>query len=324
MSITYIVRLFICFLPILCISFFLLIHKNKNMKDVSKVRSLIFKLDKSIAEKTVSQYVSKSKKKEKNAFDKVKEKWGAKLNIFGIQYKMETLIIAFLFMFIIGMIFSKLLLGAGIVLMLYIGVICSSLVYFYLNNMMKKKRKELQQEFMEKLRDIGAYMSVGTNFQKALSDTINSGKISAVMERELTLITRNIYTGTKSSDAFINMYERLQIEEIREFAGALEIFETTGGDLRKVINTFQESYTEKEKLIDTREVFIKETQSTQKILVLISIGIIAIFGLLSPGTFQNYYNTFSGQIIGILLFTMVLVGVFVSKKISMRGIQKND
>lgn len=78
------------------------------------------------------------------------------------------------------------------------------------------------------MRDTATYLSIGKNLDNALYEVLTTGTISPVMERELEAVRQEIYLHQNASEAFMNMYERLQIEDIRMYARTLAVFEESG------------------------------------------------------------------------------------------------
>lgn len=321
MNINLIFKIILSALPIIITLIFIILKKNKTLTDINKMKAIINKTNKSIDEKTISKFVLKKQDIQyRNSLEAFVHNINTQLNLLGIQSKVETLLISSLILFLVGFGGSFLLIGAGPLLMIYMGVVCSALVFLSAKRKMISRKKELQQEFMEKLRDIASYMSVGRNLTTSISETLNSSKCSFVMKREFEAIKRQIYTGSKISDTFYKMYDNLGIIQIKEFAQAISIFESTGGNLQHIINNYQQSYIEQETITNTREVFVQEMLSSQKIEIAFPVLTIIVFGLINPSTFKGYYGSIQGQLIGIILVTMMITGIWLSNKIALRGI----
>lgn len=244
------------------------------------------------------------------------EKQNAKLNLLGVNYKFEFLVSISLALFILGSLISKSLFKAGPVLMVYLGAILSCLVFVKINGLIEKKKDELTIEFLEKLRDITSYLSIGKSLGNAIDDVLRTGHISPVMAREFEAVKVDMRTGRMIHEAFYAMYQRLSINEIRIFAQTIKVFEETGGNLIEIMKSQDAFFTSKIETKNAQKVFISELKTSQKFIVGIPlIMVIGVF-IINPSFFGDFYGTGMGQIIAIIAISLLLIGLYCSNSLA--------
>lgn len=300
---TYGVKVLLSIIPLVITAIYLITTKNKSIKDEQEINKRFNAVSDTIAQKSVAKFIKLDNKKN-DIFTNLK----AKMNVLGIENKYENLSLVFLGLFFVSALVGKLLIGAGPLLMAYFGCLGLATLYVLIMNKMDKKKKELREEFMSKIRDIAAHMSVGANFQTAITESLKSSKTSIAMARELEMVRDNIYQGAKYSDAFMKMHEHLQIKEIKDFSQMCFVYEKTGGQFVKVIHSFEDSYKLKRKIIQENEVFEASMKSDQKIIIGIPVLCILGFAIFMPEMIRGFYASFFGQIMGILLISVIYVG----------------
>lgn len=278
----------------------------------SKLAKIIDVTTKSVEERKISQIVSDSKEKSTRFI----EKQNAKLNLLGIEYKFEALMAISVVLFVIGAIVSKLLFKAGPLLMVYLGCLLGYSIFAYINSLIKKRKKMLTIEYLEKMRDIASYLSVGKSLNNAITEAIESGNITNVMYRELDIVKRDIFTGRKISEAFMLMYDRLQIDEIKMYAETLSTFEETGGNLITVMKANDQFATSKLEIKNAQNTFAESQRASQKVVIGIPLMMIIGFFIFNPTFFGTFYSTLLGQILAIVCVTVLIAGVYVSNKLA--------
>ena len=313
---TYYLKVLLALLPIIVITGYLIIVKNKTLRDEQKISERFNKLNHTIAQKTISRFTQKTSLD--NRFHFIQD-IVAKMRIFGIDFDIEKTTIVCIVGYIAFALISYFVIGAGPLLMAYIGAIFLALVYTFLTSRINKKKRELTSEFMEKLRDIHSQMSVGLNFQTAVEESMKSSQTSAVISREFETIMNTIYTGKSMSEAFMGMYKRLQIKEVKEFASVLEVFEITGGKLSEFIKAYDESYLSKMKVQDEKDVFVAQMKSSLKYIIGVPVLCLIAFSMISPQTMKGYYGSLEGQFVGIALISCIIFGAIFSIRYIQRG-----
>lgn len=300
---TYGVKVLLSLIPIIVIAGYLIFMKTRSIREEQEINKRFAATKDTITQKNISQFIKKDTTK-KGLFSKLQ----ANMNVLGIESKYENASLFLIMLFVGAALASNLLIGAGPLLMAYFGALALATIYVIIMNKMDKKKRELREEFMEKLRDICAHMSVGLNFQTSITESLRATNTSIAMARELEKVRDAIYTGSKYSDAFMKMYENLGIKEIKEFAQICYVYEQTGGEFVKVIHSFEDSFKMKRKIMQENEVFESSMRSDQKIVIGIPVLCILGFAFMMPEVIRTFYQSFFGQILGIFLISIMYAG----------------
>ncbi len=283
----------------------------KNERKKARLSQVMKSATLSMEEKNITRLLEKGNQKPSFI-----QKQNSKMNIIGIEYKFETLIMAAAALFIIGCILAVTIFKSGIILMIYLGILSGASVFIWLNSLIEKKRQALTLEFLEKMRDVTTYLSIGKNLDNALYEALTQGNISKIMYKELDIVRQDIYIHQKASEAFMAMYERLQIEDIKMYAETLAVFEQSGGNLITVMKANDRFATNKIEIRNAQEVFIKGQKTSQKFVIGFPLAMIVFMFIVNPSFFGNFYSTLEGQAIAIVCITVLVAGVMLSNKIA--------
>lgn len=252
----------------------------------------------------------------KNKKDNFIKRENDKLQKLGINFRFEGLCSIALVLFVVAALVSMFLFKAGPLLMIYLGGLAGYCVFIYVDSVLEKRKKELTLEFLQKMRDVASYLSSGQSLDNALKEASSSGNISLVMKRELGQIRQDIFTHTKYSEAFMNMYKRLEIDEIRTYAETLSAFEETGGNLLTVMKVNDRFAAEKIEVKNKQNIFAEGQKTSQKVIVGVPLTMLIVMFIANPSFFGDFYSTFLGQIVAIISVTILVVGVKMSSKLA--------
>lgn len=300
-------KLILVFLPFVTCFFFGLRQFLKGEAQRAELNRMMSYTTRSVEEKSVSKIILQEE--EELSFI---EKQNAKLNLLGIEYKFETVLGFAAVLFFLGCFLSLVLFKTGILLMIYLGCLSAASAFIYTNGLLKKKKRAFTLEFLEKMRDIATFLSVGKSLNNAILEALQSDNISRVMFRELDQVRRDIYIGKKTSEAFMEMYRRLQIEDIRMYAETLAVFEETGGNLITVMKANDKFATGKLELRNEQDIFLKQQKTSQKIIIGVPLSMLIFFFVFNPSFFGDFYKTLVGEVLAIICITVLVVGVMLS------------
>lgn len=244
------------------------------------------------------------------------QKMNSKMHLFGLNYKFETILLI-LFLAGIGFaVFTHVVLKAGAFLMAYIALIVIFIGYQFIQGRLEKIKDNLTVEFLEKLRDLSSYLSAGKSVPVAIGDCIENGLISPVLKREFISVQGDIALGRPMSEAFMNMYIRLDIPEAKVFAQTLGVYEENGGNLISIMQSSDRFFSQKLSVKNEQRVITTEMKSSQKFMVGIPLAFVFLLAIVNPSFYGDFYATTMGQVVGVVAITMLIIGVFVSRQMS--------
>ena len=304
----------IALLPLITETLIVVFITLQSLTSEMELKKVIKATTKSMIDAKVSDSVKEQKKKSyiKNFIDKQ----NSKLNLVGITYKYETCIAVASGVFIIAAIIAKLLFKAGPMLMVYLGLVFAGTVLLAVNKRAETKKEELTLEFLEKINEISAHLSVGKTIPNALEEIIKEQNTSQVLINELITVKQNLNLGYPLSKSFMLAYEHLQIEEIKTFAMTLSVYEETGGNIIEVLKANDNFFQSKIKIKNTQKVYISSLKTSQKLTIGIPLGFIVLVIFINPSFFGDFYGTAVGELVGIIAISFLLFGIFLSNKIA--------
>lgn len=230
------------------------------------------------------------------------------METFEFPYKIDE-VYTFAIVLAIGVaILSVILFHSGPLLMFYLGGVSVWCMFNWIDGWILKKKRELTVEYLEKMNDISTFLFAGKSLNDSLSE-VCEGTISKVMKREINKVRHDIFSGVKQSEAFMNMYDRLQIEDIQIYAQTLRTYEKVGGNLIRIMAINDRFAKKRLEVRNEQEVVAVGQKNTQKILVGIPLAMIVGLAIISPSFFGTFYSTLEGQAIAIVAVTILIVGL---------------
>lgn len=315
MKFPFTIKALVALLPLVTALFIVLYFILKDVKGEVLLKKVIKNTSKTMIDVKVHEDENNNDDNS-NIIQKYIEKQNAKLNIVGITYKFETVLAVACCIFIISAIAAKLLFKAGPLLMVYLGLVFAGMTIATVNKKANDKKEEITIEFIEKINEISSQLSVGKNIQNAISEIISDGQCSKVLLNEFIEARQNLNIGLSLSETFMKMYHNLQIEEIKTFSSTLQVYENTGGNLIEILKANDNFFQNKLKIKNAQRVFITSMKTSQKLTIAIPVAFIMIMVIVNPSFFGTYYSGGTGELVGILAISMLLLGVYLSNRIA--------
>lgn len=313
---TSVLYLILCALPLVFAVVACFSITTKASRDEALLKRVFKNSSKSLIDVQTENLEQKTAVKKKNFLRKIIDKQNARFSLVGLNYKYETVVLVALGVFVASALLSGVLFKAGPLLMLYLGIVFGGIVLVTVNHKADDKKDELTVEFLEKINELSAHISVGKTIPNAIDEIINTGQISAPLAHEFALAKQEILLGRPMSDAFMKMYNTLQIDEIRTFASTLSVYEETGGNIIEVLKANDNFFQNQLKIRNTQKVYISSLKTTQKLTILIPVGFMVAIFIINPSFFGEYYASPLGQMVGIIAISVLLFGVFISNRIA--------
>lgn len=233
---------------------------------------------------------------------------------YGVNETVEKLILKCGLAFIAGCAGSILVFKAGITLTIYLGGLCALIVWNSAKGKTEKAKQKLTVEYLQKMRDVTMFLSVGKNFDNALYEAMTEGMISDVLLREFEMVRQDIYINHKYSKAFERMYQRLDIKQIKTDADTFAVFEETGGNLIPILKANDKAAMSELAIQKEQEVFISSQKTQQKFVIGLPFALIVGMFLINPSFFGGFYGTVMGQVIAIVCVSILTAGVYLANQ----------
>lgn len=205
----------------------------------------------------------------------------------------------------------------------YVWMFMTPFLYFYLEErareLQKKRKRELENAFREVILSVSSNLQAGFSVENSFLEAgkdieLLYGK-EADMAFELQYMKQQLHTNQTMESILLNLAERTQVEDIREFAFVFQIAKRTGGDLRQVIMTTANIIRDKGMVRQELETVLAEKKLEKTIMSFMPFCLVTYLSLTAKGYFSPLYHNVTGVCIMTGCFLLYLFSCFLMKKI---------
>lgn len=173
---------------------------------------------------------------------------------------------------------------------------------YYCRYLSERRRRELSDQFRDFLYAISASVAAGRQMETAIEEAEQALLLlyqeQDCMCRELSHMVRAMKESNQPVSALLQEFAgRSGISDIEQFVEIYCVCETTGGNLESVIQKTVSVLLEKIDFFSEIEIMTAQKRFEANILAGISIGMIALLNVISPGYLQPLYVTLQGRVI---------------------------
>lgn len=190
--------------------------------------------------------------------------------------------------------------AAGIIAGLFVPKIWQS-------RMIEGRRKAFNLQLEQVLSRLASCIQAGMNFSQALNEAIQTVGDPA---REIFMfaLTR-IETGDSPSVAIKEAAKRVRSRDMEMFATAVSISEPLGGDLGVVLAKLEESLRDQRNYKEQLSAATSEGSLTAWVLAATPFAFVGFLRWSAPDLMAPLFNTFTGNMIFLASFVMIVIGV---------------
>ncbi len=195
-------------------------------------------------------------------------------------------------------------------------------LYWYLlrkkRTLCERRKQTLTRQFREVILAVSSHLQAGFSlenaFQEAYRDICLLYGRDSLMAKELVWVLRRVDNNEALEQGLLQLAERSEIEDIREFAQSICIAKHSGGELRSIILRTATMIGDKQEVRREIETIMSEKRMEQRIMQAMPFVLIVYLSLTSPGFLDGLYH----NAVGILLMTgclivYVLAGILAEK-----------
>lgn len=187
------------------------------------------------------------------------------------------------------------------------------------NKKCRKRRDELEKEFLKSLQSIATSLAAGYSPENAIKESYSDmekmfGK-KAIIVKELELINGRIASGDRLEDALYDFAKRSQSAPIEDFAIIFSIGKKSGGRFSKIISSCVEIMQQTKETEEEIKVLIRGKQYEQRIMSIIPLGIILYLRISSGSFMEVLYHNILGIIIMTICLILYVLSIIISEKI---------
>lgn len=184
------------------------------------------------------------------------------------------------------------------------------LLFPWMNHRRKKARQKekdkIRKEFREMMVSVGNSLSAGYSLENALKTAREDLKMyqeEGVLEKELYMLMISLKMNEPVDKLLLNMAERVDLEELRQFAEIVSIVKKIGGNLIEIIGKTVEHLNQAMQLKEEILTMTAAKRMEKKIMTMMPYAILAYVRIANPGYFQVLYES----AVGVVIATMALL-----------------
>jgi len=231
------------------------------------------------------------------------------------QEKTKYICLAGAVLFVIGLIFYSNLIIALV-------MACGGLFYpkYKAEQLRKKRQTELIQQFKDALYLVSSAVSVGKSLEGAFAAALNDLQIlysddDAYIIKEFKYICHKIQLNFAIEASLQDFADRSGLDDIKNFAAAVQICKRTGGNLVQVIKNTSSIIGEKIEIGQEIDLLLTKQKYEQKILNIMPVVFIALIKFGGSGYMDSLYSSTGGYLLMSLALAIIAVAMFISRKI---------
>lgn len=199
-----------------------------------------------------------------------------------------------------------------------------ALFYFYKlekQEKIKKRKKQLNQEFKELLQALVTALQVGYSLENAfeaagkdLALLYSNGKKNHILG-ELEMIAYGLNMNCPIEQLLWDFAKRSDSEDIMQFARMIEIGKRTGGNLIQIVERTGNQLTDKIEINEEIDTIISAKKLEQKIMGVMPVCILLYIRFANPGYVEILYHNPLGGFLMLLCLILTLAANQWAKRI---------
>lgn len=220
----------------------------------------------------------------------------------------------------VGVIVTWVVAGAGCALMLgvvlgqglAVGLIFAALVpagaKVWLRIRSGKRRKAFAKQLDNTLRIVSSALRAGQSLQIALHSV--AADSAAPMDEEITRIINESRLGRDLVAAMLDTAERMQSEDFRWFAEAVDVQRDSGGNLNDIIETVAETIRGRAEIREKIRAYASEGKASCYVLMALPVALAVVYTVMNPGYLDPLFSTTIGLMLLLLSGVLYTISWF--------------
>ena len=177
-----------------------------------------------------------------------------------------------------------------------------------------RRKKQLEREFREAILSVSAGLSAGYSvenaFLSAYKDIVLLFGKESDMAYELSMIMKKLRMNQPIEQLLMDLVERSDAEDIRDFAEVFQIAKRSGGDLRQAIDNTAAIIREKGEVEQEIEVMLAQKKLEKNIMLFIPFFMIGYLSITSKGYFTPLYHNPKGIVVSTVCLLLYLLACY--------------
>jgi tight adherence protein B len=232
-----------------------------------------------------------------------------------IKEKIISFLIAGIFISIVTYIFYRIY---------ALSLISSLLAFFYLpfalKNKIKKIKNELLFQFKSFLEYLSTNISAGKSFESSLpvikKELVFIFGENSLIDNEIEYMIKKLDFNENLTDIFNDFAQRADIDDIKNFATVLSVFQKTGGNFTDILKNTCNIINDKIEIKQEIEIHIAQKKLESRIMGIMPFIIILILSLSTGDFISPVFNTIGGRIVMTIALLIIITGNYIAHKIT--------
>ena len=168
----------------------------------------------------------------------------------------------------------------------------------------RRRLEEVRRQLPVAIDAIGSSLAAGQSVQQSIAYV--AGNVDDPLGAELREVVWNLEAGRSLDSALEGLEQRLPLPEVRYLRLAFRVQGRTGGSMREVLKSANESLRDAAEFERTLRSTTAQARLSAKVVGLTPVVLLGVVTLFTP----DYLGTFFGSVAGLsMLFTAVLLDV---------------
>jgi tight adherence protein B len=185
--------------------------------------------------------------------------------------------------------------------------------FLYLNFLKQKRMERFRKQFPEGLDLISRALKAGHAFTGGIK--LVADEFDDPLGPEFAEMLEEINYGVSISEALKNLAKRVGGNEIKYFVVGVILQRETGGNLAELMDTLSNLIRERFKFDGKVRTLSAEGKLSAVVLVCLPFAIIGYLKLTQPNYMNLLFTDPIGRVMGIVAVIMMIIGIFVMKKL---------
>lgn len=171
-----------------------------------------------------------------------------------------------------------------------------------------KRRKLFAKQLDNTLRIISSALRAGQSLQIALHSV--AADAAAPMSEEITRIINESRLGRDMVAAMLDTAERMQSEDFRWFAEAVDVQRDSGGNLNDIIDTVAETIRGRAEIREKVRAYSSEGKASCYVLMALPVALAGVYSVMNPGYLSPLFHTPVGLMLSALSAVLYTISWF--------------
>jgi tight adherence protein B len=182
----------------------------------------------------------------------------------------------------------------------------------------ERRREQLASQLRQSLQNIVHALRVGVSFIQALEYTSQEGEEPLLSHWRWLL--QSMRVGKPLADALRELSDRVPIKDMKWFAAAVQITQSTGGSLADVLDTLSTTLQEQQSLREKVSALTAQGKASGALLSALPFLVTGALYVIAPNMVTPMFTTWIGQamLAGVLVF--IAIGSLVIHRIVSIGV----